>query len=388
MAKRDYYEILGVPKTADEDTLKKAYRKLAVQYHPDKNPGDKVAEDKFKELAEAYEILSNPDKRAKYDRVGHAAFDGSGGYGGGGFRNAEDIFSQFGNMFEGDNNPFDSFFGGGGSRRSGGGQPQQQRGTNLRIKVKLTLEEVAKGVLKKMKVKKQVGCETCGGSGAKDKNSVTTCGTCKGSGYIRRVQNTFLGQMQTTAPCQDCKGSGSRVTANCPNCRGEGTVYGEETIELQIPAGVAEGIQLSMSGKGNAAPKSGIAGDLIINIEEAPHEHFQRDGMNLVYELFVNFADAAVGAKLEVPTIDGRVKITIPPGTQSGKMLRLQGKGLPSVQSYGTGDQIVHINIWTPKKLNDEEKALLEKLRVMPNFSPNPGKEDKGFFDRMKDFFN
>jgi molecular chaperone DnaJ len=386
MAKRDYYEVLGVPKNADESTLKSAYRKLAMQYHPDRNPGDKVAEEKFKEAAEAYDVLNNADKRARYDRMGHAGVDGSmgGGYGGRGFSSAEDIFTAFGDIF-GDmgGSPFESFFGGGGGRQ----RAQGQRGTNLRIKVRLTLEEIASGVNKKIKVKKQISCHTCQGSGAKDANSVSTCSTCKGSGYIKQVRNTFLGQMATTATCHTCKGSGRMVTAMCGTCKGEGTVYGEETIDIQIPAGVADGMQLQLSGKGNSGAKGGVPGDLLISIEEAPHEHFQRDGMNIHHEMFINFADAALGTSVEVPTLDGRVRIKIPAGTQAGKVFRLEGKGLPSVQSYGRGDELVHINLWTPKKLTDEERNILEKLRHAPNFQPNPDKDDKGFFDRLKDLF-
>jgi molecular chaperone DnaJ len=388
MAKRDYYEVLGVAKNADGDAIKQSYRKLAMQYHPDRNPGDKASEEKFKEAAEAYEVLSSADKRARYDRLGHAGVDGNSGYGGGGshFNSAEDIFSAFGDIFgEMGGSPFESFFGGSG----GGGQrrPQGQRGSNLRIKVRLSLEEIAQGVTKKIKVKKQISCNVCNGSGAKDANSVTTCNTCKGSGYVRQVRNTFLGQMATTSACPTCKGNGRVVTANCHNCKGEGTLFGEEMIDLQIPAGVADGMQLQLSGKGNAGAKGGGAGDLIISIEEAPHEHFQREGMNVHHELYVNFADAALGTSVEVPTLDGRVRIKIPAGMQAGKVFRLEGKGLPSVQSYGKGDQLVHVNIWTPKKLNDDERALLERLRSMPNFQPNPDKEDKGLFDRLKDMF-
>ena len=388
MTKRDFYEILGVPKNADENTIKQSYRKLAMQYHPDRNPGDKPAEEKFKEAAEAYEILSNADKRARYDRLGHAGVDGNSGYGGGsrGFNSNEDIFSAFGDIF-GDmgGSPFESFFGnsgGGGQRR-----PQGQRGSNLRIKVRLSLEEIAQGITKKIKVKKQTNGTVCNGSGAKDASSVSTCGTCKGSGYVRQVRNTFLGQMATTSACPTCKGGGRVVTANCNACRGEGTIFGEETIDLQIPAGVADGMQLQLSGKGNAGSKGGGAGDLIIGIEEAPHEHFQREGMNIHHELYVNFADAALGTSIEVPTLDGRVRIKVPSGTQAGKVFRLEGKGLPSVQSYGKGDELVHINIWTPKKVNEDERILLERLRTMPNFQPNPDKEDKGLFDRLKDMF-
>jgi molecular chaperone DnaJ len=390
MAKRDYYEVLGVAKSADAETLKKAYRKLAMQYHPDRNPDDKTAEAKFKEVSEAYEVLNDPQKRALYDRLGHDGVDGQGGFGGGrggrgGFSTDEafETFNEFFGGMGGGGGAFESFFGGG----RGGGQ-QAQRGSNLRIKVKMTLEEIAAGYQKKIKVKKQVTCNTCNGSGAKDRNSVTTCTTCRGSGYVRQMRNTFLGQMQTTVPCTTCKGSGQMITSNCGTCKGEGTVYGEETIDIKIPAGVSDGMQLSLSGYGNAGPKGAGNGDLIINIEEVPHEHFVRDGMNVIHELFVNMADAALGTSIEVPTLTGKVRLKIPAGTPSGKTFRLEGKGLPSVQSYGVGDQLVNISVWVPRKLNDEERGLLEKLRNMPNFQPNPTKEDRSFFDRMKDLFS
>ena len=386
MAKRDYYEVLGVSRDADDSAIKKAYRKLALKYHPDKNPGDKAAEDKFKEAAEAYEILSDSDKRSRYDRFGHAGVDGNArGFSGSGGMTMEDIFQQFGDIF-GDmgGSPFDSFFGGAGGGRA---RSRGQRGSNLRIKVSLTLEEIANGVTKKIKVKKQKICDVCGGSGAKDSKSVATCSTCRGSGYVRQVKSTFLGQMQTTTTCPTCNGTGQTVTAKCPKCKGDGRMYGEELLEINIPAGVEEGMQLSMRGNGNAGLNGGPSGDLLINIEEKPHEFLKRDGVNLVFDLYLNFADAAMGTSVEVPTIDGKVRIKIPAGTQSGKIFRLQGKGLPSVQSYGKGDQLIHVNVWTPKKLNAEEKALLEKLKEMPNFKPQPGKSDKGFFDRMKDYF-
>jgi len=388
MAKRDFYEILGVQKNADAGAIKKAYRKIAMKYHPDRNPDDKAAEEKFKEAAEAYEVLSNDDKRAKYDRFGHAGVGGNAGQGfGGGSMNMEDIFSQFGDVF-GDSG-FDSFFGGGrGGGRSGGRQARGQRGSNLRIKVALTLEEIAKGVNKKIKVKKQVSCDTCGGNGAKDASSVGTCSTCRGQGYVRQVKNTFLGQMQTTVNCPTCSGTGQMVTANCSSCKGEGRKYGEEMLELDIPAGVDDSLQMSVKGKGNAGLKGGPPGDLILKFEEKPHEHLQRDGSNLIYELYLNFADASLGTSVEVPTISGRVKIKVPAGTQSGKMFRLQGKGLPAVQGYGKGDQLIHVNIWTPKKLSSREKELLEEMKELANFKPSPGKSEKGFFDKMKDYFN
>lgn len=393
MAKRDFYDILGVPKSADAAAIKKAYRKVALKYHPDRNPDNKEAEDKFKEAAEAYEVLSDADKKARYDRFGHAGVDpnmgrgGGGGFGGGGGINMDDIFTHFGGGGGGDN-PFESFFGGGGGsargqRRGGRGQ----RGTNLRVKLKLTLEEVANGVTKKIKVKKQTTCETCNGSGAKNSNAVKNCDTCKGSGYVRQVRSTFLGQMATTATCPKCNGSGKVVTDNCGTCKGEGRNYTEEIIEIDVPAGVQEGMQLSMSGSGNAGVKGGPAGDLLITIEEIEHESLQRDGSNLIYEMYLNFADAALGTSVEVPTISGNVKIKVPAGTQAGKIFRLKGKGLPSLQGYGTGDQLIHMNIWTPKKLSNEEKELLERLRGMPNFDPTPDKSDRSLFDRMKEFF-
>lgn len=383
MAKRDYYEILGVPRNADTAEMKKAYRKMAIQYHPDKNPGDKAAEEKFKEAAEAYEVLSDPDKRARYDRFGHAGVSGqAGGFSGGGMT-MEDIFQQFGDIFGDTGSPFDSFFNSARTRT----QSRGQRGSNLRIKVSLTLEEIANGANKKIKVKKHVTCDTCHGSGAKDSGSVKTCSTCRGAGYVRQIKNTFLGQMQTTITCPTCNGSGQMVTANCPKCHGEGHVLGEETIEIDIPAGVEEGMQLSLRGRGNAGKKGGPAGDLLISIEEIPHEYLQRDGVNLIYELYLNFADAALGTSVEVPTIEGRVKIKVPSGTQAGKIFRLKDKGLPPVQGYGRGDQLIHVSVWTPKKVTNEEKALLEKLRNMPNFQPQPGKSEKGFFEKMKDYF-
>lgn len=384
--KRDYYEILGVDKGADEATIKKAYRKVAMQYHPDRNPGDKAAEEKFKEAAEAYEVLSDPDKKARYDRYGHAGVDGmNGGRGGfsGGGMTMEDIFAHFGDIFGDSGSPFESFFGGQTGRSRTG-----QKGTNLRIKVALTLEEIDSGVTKKIKVKKQVSCKTCGGTGAKDKGSMNTCGTCHGSGYVRQVKSTFLGQMQTTVVCPKCNGSGTVVTASCNTCRGEGRTLEEELIEIEIPAGVQDGMQLSMRGKGNAGQNGGPAGDLLISIEEKPHEHFVREGQNIIYDLFLNFADAALGTTVEVPSLGGKVKIKIPAGTQAGKIFRLKGKGLPSVQAYGKGDQLIHVNIWTPKKLDDAEVAMLEKMRHMPNFQPNPGAGERGFFERMKEFFN
>jgi len=388
MAKRDYYEILGVDKGADATQIKKAYRKVAMKYHPDKNPGDKAAEDKFKEAAEAYEILSDDNKKARYDRYGHAGVDPQAGFGGGGGgMNMEDIFANFSDIFGEGGSPFESFFGGGGGGRRTS-RSRGQKGSNLRIKVSLSLEEIANGVTKKIKVKKQATCSTCSGSGAKDKNSVQGCGTCGGSGYVRQVKSTFLGQMQTTTVCPHCNGSGQTITSKCSTCKGDGRTTAEETIEIDIPAGVEGGMQLSMRGKGNAGKNGGSSGDLLIMIEEKEHKFLSRDGQNIMYDLFLNFADAALGTSVEVPTLGKPVKITIPAGTPAGKIFRLRDKGIPAVQGYASkGDQLINVNIWTPKKLTAEEKTLLEKMRDMESFKPKAGKSQKGFFARMKDYF-
>ena len=387
MAKRDYYEVLGVSKSASADEIKKSYRKIAMQFHPDKNPGDKAAEEKFKEAAEAYDVLSNTDKKAQYDRFGHAGMGGGAGHGGGfGGMNMEDIFSQFGDVF-GDSG-FGSFFGGGGQR---GGRRQGTRGANLRVKIKMNFEEIAKGAAKKIKVKKHVSCTTCSGSGAKDKNSVQSCGTCKGSGQVRQVQQTFLGQMQTVGTCPSCSGEGTTITAKCGSCKGEGRVYGEETLTLDIPAGVFDGMQLSMQGAGNAGERGGSNGDLLIVIEEEKHPQLKRQELDVIHQLFLSFPDVVMGTSVEVPTIDGKAKIKIPAGTQSGKLFRLKGKGFPAFQSYEKGDQLVEVNVWSPQTLTEEEKALLEKLNQSPNFQPSQdakeGKHDKSIFDKLKDAF-
>ncbi|HQQ95061.1 MAG TPA: molecular chaperone DnaJ [Bacteroidia bacterium] len=377
MAKRDYYEILGVAKNANEDEIKKAYRKLAIKFHPDKNPDDKHAEEKFKEAAEAYEVLSDAQKRQRYDQFGHAGLGGNGGFGGGGM-NMDDIFSQFGDIFGG------AFgFGGGGHR----GGRRVSRGTNLRVKVKLSLSEIANGVEKKIKVNKYVPCKTCNGSGAKH-GQYETCRSCNGTGAITRVQQTILGAMQTQTTCGACHGEGRVVKDKCHTCHGEGIVREEEVISIKIPAGVNEGMQLSMSGKGNAAPRGGINGDLLIVIEEEEHPLLKREGNHLVYYLNISFPDAALGTQVEIPTIEGKAKIKIEPGTQSGKVLRLKAKGLPDVNSYGRGDLLVEISVYTPTHLSHEEKKSLEHLKESKNFAPNPSKKEKGFFDRMKEYFD
>lgn len=380
MSKRDYYEVLGVSKSASEAEIKKAYRKLAIKYHPDKNPGDKEAEEKFKEAAEAYDVLSNADKKARYDRFGHAGMGGaaSQGAGAGGFggMNMEDIFDQFGDIFGG--------FGGGGRARS----RRVNRGSDIRIKVALTLEEIAKGVEKKVKVNKYNKCDSCAGTGAEDSSSYDTCNTCGGSGQVTKVTNTFLGAMQTSSTCSACSGEGKTITKKCKSCHGEGISRTEAVIPINIPAGVEDGMQLQVSGAGNAGARGGINGDLLVVIEEKEHEFLQREGKHLHYDLYISFTDAVLGTTAVVPTIDGQVKIKIEEGTQGGKLLRLRGKGLPSVNSYGTGDLLVNVNIWTPQKVNSEEKKILEKLGKSENFKPNPTKKDKGFFDRMKEYFN
>jgi molecular chaperone DnaJ len=377
--KRDYYEILGVGKSTPQDEIKKAYRKIAIKYHPDKNPDDPSAEDKFKEAAEAYEVLSNPEKRQRYDQYGHQGVNGGGGGYSGGGMNMEDIFSQFGDVFGGGGgNPFESFFGGGG----GGG-----RGRNLRIKLKLTLDEIANGAEKKIKVKRYVSCDSCGGNGSLNGSSLQTCSTCNGTGQIRKVVNTMLGQMVSASTCHVCNGEGSIISQKCNTCHGEGRMLKEEVINIKIPAGVAEGMQLSMSGKGNVPPKGGHPGDLLIVIEEEEHEDLKRDGNNIIYDLYISFVDAALGTNVEVPTIEGKVKIKIDAGTQSGKILRLKGKGLREINGYQKGDQLIHVNVWVPQELTKEEKETLNGLKDSFNFKPNPGKGDKGFFQKMKEYF-
>jgi molecular chaperone DnaJ len=373
MAKRDYYEILGVERSSSKDEIKKAYRKIAIQFHPDKNPDNKEAEEKFKEAAEAYEILSNDEKRQKYDRFGHQGVGGASGGGHGGM-NMDDIFSQFGDIFGGGGgSPFDSFFGGGGSR----GGRRTRKGTNLRIKLKLNLQEIAAGVEKKIKVNRLI---------VDPATTFKNCSTCQGTGQVRKVMNTMLGQMMSTTACPTCGGAGQMVDHRAAGTDSTGMIRSEEIISIKIPAGVAEGMQLSMSSKGNEVA-GGIPGDLLIVIEEQEDETLRRDGNNVIYEMYVSFIDAVLGASLEVPTIEGKVKIKIDPGTQSGKILRLRGKGIKDVEGYTIGDQLIHVNVWTPKNLSKEEKDILEGLRSSKNFEPNPSKAERGFFENMKEFF-
>jgi molecular chaperone DnaJ len=382
MAKRDFYEILGVSKTASADEIKKAYRKKAIQFHPDKNPGDKQSEENFKEAAEAYEVLSDPDKRQRYDQYGHAGLGGAAGGGfGGGDMNMDDIFSHFGDIFGGH---FGGFGGFGGSQR-GGGQ-RVRRGSDLRVKVKLTLAEIASWVEKKIKVKKYVSCSHCNGSGAANGSATTTCSTCNGQGRVTRVQNTILGQMQTAVECPTCGGDGKIIKEKCTHCNGEGIVREDEVITINIPAGVMEGMQLSMSGKGNAARRGGANGDLLVLVEEEAHPELIRDENDLIYNLLLTVPMAALGGSMEVPTVDGKVKVTIAPGTQPGKVLRLRGKGLPSVNRYGTGDLLVNIGVYIPENLNREEKTAMEKLGKSDNVKPNAA-ASRNFFSHFRNMF-
>lgn len=381
--KRDYYEVLGVEKGTNKDDIKKAYRKLAMQYHPDRNPGDASAEEKFKEAAEAYEVLSDDDKRARYDRFGHAGMQGGGG---GGSYNAEDIFSRFSDIF-GQGSPFESFFGGG----RGGGQRQRQRGqrgSDLRVKVALTMEEIYSGVEKRIKLNRYVSCETCNGNGAEGSDGYRTCDTCNGSGEVRRSAGGGFFQQIVVSACPTCQGDGRVISRPCRTCSGEGRTESNSVVEVNFPAGIAEGMQMSMRGRGNAGRRGGPAGDLIIMIEETPHEDFERDGDNLIYELWLNFADVALGTSVEVPTLSGKTRFKIAAGTQSGKIFRLKGKGFNVVNGYGRGDQLIQVNVWVPKNLSREERGMLEKLKDSSNFAPAPTKTDRGFFQRIKDMFS
>ncbi|WP_299619959.1 molecular chaperone DnaJ [uncultured Tenacibaculum sp.] len=374
MAKQDYYEILGVAKSATQAEIKKAYRKMAIKYHPDKNPDNKEAEEKFKLCAEAYEILSDEQKKARYDQFGHAAFEGgAGGFGGGGM-NMDDIFSQFGDIFGG-------AFGGGFGGFGGGGRGRARvKGGNLRIRVKLTLEEIANGVEKKVKVRRKVQAEGV---------TYKTCSTCNGTGQIMRVTNTILGRMQTATTCTTCQGAGEMIDKRPNDADAQGMVVKEETVTINIPEGVTEGVQLKVGGKGNEAPgKNSIPGDLLVLIEEVEHETIKREGSNLHYDLYINFSEAVLGTSKEIETVTGKVKIKVDAGTQSGKILRLKGKGLPSIERYGTGDFLIHINVWTPQELTKEQRKFFESMLVDDNFSPNPQKTDKSFFDRVKDMFS
>ena len=383
MSKRDYYEILEVPKSANKEELKKAYRKKAIQYHPDKNPGDKAAEEKFKEAAEAYEVLSDDNKRARYDQFGHAGVGGAGGFGGGGM-SMDDIFSHFGDIFS------DLGMGGFGFSNFGGRQQQSQRlsrGTNLRIKVRLNLHEVAQGCEKKLKLKKYVACKSCGGTGAEGNQGYSACNACNGTGQITRITNTILGRMQTSSVCNSCGGAGKVITRKCTACYSEGIVQDEELVTVKIPAGVAEGMQLTVNGRGNAARRGGINGDLIVLIEEEPHGELVRDGNDLIYPLFVSISDATLGSTAEIPTVDGKVKIKVEPGTQPGKILRLRGKGIPEVNGYGRGDLLVTVNVWIPRNISKDERSILEKLNSSKNFQPQPTQEDRSFFQKVRNLF-
>ena len=385
MAKRDYYEVLGVAKNASADEIKKAYRKLAVKYHPDKNPGNKEAEEKFKEAAEAYSVLSDADKKAKYDQFGHAGVDGAGPDFSGGFGNLNDILNDlFGGAFGGGFGGFGGFGGG-----FGGGQRRERvyKGRDIRVRVKLTLEEIAKGVEKEISIEKNVPCPDCGGRGARNSADIKTCPACNGTGQVQRVVNSFLGQTVTYSTCQQCGGEGKIISNPCHTCSGSGRVRQRETIKVKIPAGVEAGMQMTVQGEGHAAKNNGINGDLLVVIEEQEHPDFRREGNNLLYTKVVSIVDAMLGCEVDIPCLDGNYKLKVEPGTQSGSVIRLKGKGLPSVNSYGTGDLYVKIGVWIPKKLTKDEKALFESMRNNESLKPNPTKEDKSFFERLKDLF-
>ncbi len=383
-AKRDYYEVLGVSKDATAEEIKKAYRKLAIKYHPDKNPGDTSAEDKFKEAAEAYDVLSNVDKKAKYDRFGHSGMGAQGGGFGdfaGGF-SMEDIFSRFGDIFGG------GFGGGFGGFGGGSGARRTPRGSDIRVRVKLTLEEMAKGADKTIKLPKMVACDSCNGSGAASAADIRTCDTCHGTGQVTRVTQSFFGNVQTASVCPTCRGEGKIITKPCAKCHGAGLTKSTEEVSFRIPAGIAEGMQLTVQGKGNAAKGDGISGNLLVVIEELPHADLQRDGDDLIYSLFISVSDAILGTSVDIPALDGKLRIKIEPGTQSGSVLRLRGKGIKNINGYGSGDLLVYIQVWIPKKVTKEDKALLEKLSKSSSFEPNPTKDDKNFFERMKRMFS
>ena len=389
MAKRDYYEVLGVDKGASAEDIKKAYRKMAIKYHPDKNPGDKEAEEKFKEAAEAYSVLSDADKKARYDQFGHAGVEGAGPDFSGGFGNLNDILNDlFGGAFGGGFGGFGGFGGGFGGQR---GQRQQRvyRGRDIRVRVKLTLEEIANGVEKEISIEKNVPCTECGGKGAKNNSDIKTCPACQGTGQVQRVVNSFLGQTVTYSTCQQCGGEGKIISNPCRSCNGTGLVRKRETIKVKIPAGVEAGMQLTLQGEGHAAKNNGINGDLLVVIEEQEHANLKREGNNLYYTKVISVVDAMLGAEVNIPCLDGEYKIKVDPGTQSGEVVRLRGRGLPSVNGYGgTGDLYVKIAVWIPKKLNKEEKEIIESFREKEAFKPNPSKEDKGFFDKLKDLFD
>lgn len=387
MEKRDYYEVLGVNKNATADELKKAYRKKALQYHPDRNPGDKDAEEKFKEAAEAYDVLSDPNKRARYDQFGHnmgQSFGGGGGFSGGGM-SMEDIFSHFGDIFGG--GAGFGGFGGFGGATGARARKRTPRGSDLRIKVKLTLKEISQGVSKTLKIPRYVACDSCKGTGARDGNAYTTCSRCHGSGTIVTTQQTILGTMQSTAVCPDCHGEGKIITEKCSHCGGEGIVRKEEVVSFNIPAGVADGMVLTLKGKGNAARHGGVNGDLLVVIEEEKDPELIRDGNDIIYNLMLDFPTAALGGSVEVPTINGRARVKIAPGTQPGKVLRLRGKGLPSTEGYGTGDELVNIMVYVPESLNDEEKAAFEKLKDNQNLKPSESAKNR-IFSKLRHIFD
>lgn len=390
MAKRDFYEVLGVSRDVSQDEIKKAYRQMALKYHPDRNPGNKEAEEKFKEAAEAYEVLGDTEKRQRYNQYGHEGLRGTNYHD---FTDINDVFSAFGDIFTGGfgGSIFEEVFGGGQRGRRRSGAHQGQAGSDLRIRLTLTLEEIASGVEKKLKVKRQKKCDVCNGSGAKSSSGKATCPQCGGSGELRQVSRSMFGQFVNITTCPTCEGEGKVIKDPCTSCHGEGRVQGESTIKVNVPAGVAGGNYIPLEGQGNAGRRGGPAGDLFVVIEEEPHEHFKRNGDDIIYDLWVSFPMSALGGEVEIPTLSGKAKLVIDAGTPTGRLLRMRGRGIPHLNSYGRGDQLVRVSVWVPTKLTSKEKELLRNLAACEHINPSEEERrtaDRSFFEKVKDVFS